>query len=52
MMSTITVADEILAKCREIFTHASVIFKELKTKIDFLVVEDVPVGVLIGIPEI
>lgn len=48
---TIMVADWTVTKCRGAVNDALVMFGELKKKIDFLVVQGVPVRVLIQIPE-
>lgn len=46
----ITVADGTMKKCREVVTNVSIIFVELRTKIDFLVIKCVLARVLIKMP--
>lgn len=48
---TITLADGTMTICHGAVRNIPVVFGELKTKMNFLVVDGVPIGVLIGIPE-
>lgn len=51
MKKKMTVADRTMEICHRVAKKITVTFGELKEKMDFLVFDEVSVGVLIGIPE-